>query len=140
MNALDLWFEIAKRIEAGKNEVEEEVLRSPVTLDLVIEMGARIEAGEADLRDLFEENEEPADADEERGQEANEKPPLRQVGEETYHLPPPQLLSQHGLSCRIAAVKLEYVFCQIDRDSSNLHCGPSSLSLLSMVERTIVAL
>jgi RNA polymerase primary sigma factor len=65
--------EIAKRIEAGKSEVEEEVLRSPVTLDLVIEMGARVEAGEADLRDLFEENEEPADADEERGREANEK-------------------------------------------------------------------
>src|SRR4030081_3476294 len=33
--------EIAKRIEAGENEVEEEVLRSPVTLDLVIEMGTR---------------------------------------------------------------------------------------------------
>jgi RNA polymerase primary sigma factor len=65
--------EIAKRIEAGKNEVDEEVLRSPVTLDLVIEMGARIEAGEADLRDLFEENEEPADVDEERAREANEK-------------------------------------------------------------------
>jgi RNA polymerase primary sigma factor len=65
--------EIAKRIEAGGNEVEEEVLRSPVTLDLVIEMGARVEAGEADLRDLFEENEEPADADEEGGHEANEK-------------------------------------------------------------------
>ena len=65
--------EIAKRIEAGENEVEEEVLRSPVTLDLVIEMGARVEAGEADLRDLFEENEEPTDADEERGREANEK-------------------------------------------------------------------
>jgi RNA polymerase primary sigma factor len=65
--------EIAKRIEAGENEVEEEVLRSPVTLDLVIEMGARVEAGEADLRDLFEENEEPADDDEERGREANEK-------------------------------------------------------------------
>jgi RNA polymerase primary sigma factor len=64
--------EIAKRIEAGKNEVEEEVLRSPVMLDLVIEMGARVEAGEADLRDLFEENEEPADDDEESGREANE--------------------------------------------------------------------
>src|ERR1700722_20163691 len=64
---------IAKRIEAGGNEVEQEVLRSPVTLDLVIEMGARGEAGEADLRDLFEENEEPADADEEGGHEANEK-------------------------------------------------------------------
>jgi len=57
--------EVAKRIEAGENEVEEEVLRSRVTLDLVIAMGARVEAGEADLRDLFEENEEPADADEE---------------------------------------------------------------------------
>src|SRR5258707_2214087 len=65
--------EIAKRIEAGENEVEEEILRSPVTLDLVIEMGARVEAGEADLRDLFEENEEPADADEERGREADER-------------------------------------------------------------------
>ena len=32
-----------------------------------------MEAGEADLRDLFEENDEPADADEERGREANEK-------------------------------------------------------------------
>jgi hypothetical protein len=64
--------EIAKRIEAGENEVEEEVLRSPVTLDLVIEMGARVEAGEADLRDIFEENQEPDD-DEEGGREANEK-------------------------------------------------------------------
>src|ERR1700732_3384204 len=63
--------EIAKRIEAGENEVEEEVLRSPVTLDLVIEMGARVEAGEVDLRDIFEENQEPADDDEERGGGAN---------------------------------------------------------------------
>jgi RNA polymerase primary sigma factor len=65
--------EIAKRMEAGENEVEEEVLRSPVTLDFVIEMGARVEAGEADLRDIFEENQEPADDDEERGPEADEK-------------------------------------------------------------------
>src|SRR6202030_2920767 len=65
--------EIAKRIEAGESEVEEEVLRSSVMLDLVIETGARVEAGEADLRELFEENEEPADADDERGREANEK-------------------------------------------------------------------
>jgi RNA polymerase primary sigma factor len=63
--------EIAKRIEAGENEVEDEVLRSSVTLDLVIEMGARVDAGEAALRELFEENEEPADTDEERG--PNEK-------------------------------------------------------------------
>src|ERR1700722_6677622 len=69
--------EIAKRIETGENEVENEVLRSPVTLDFVIEVGDRIEAGETDLREsgLFEENEpDPnADPDEERGPEANEK-------------------------------------------------------------------
>jgi len=65
--------EIAKRIEAGENEVEEEVLRSPVTLDFVIEMGARVEAGDGDLRDIFEENQESADEDEERGPEADEK-------------------------------------------------------------------
>ena len=65
--------EIAKRIEAGENEVEEEVLRSPVTLDFVIEMGARVEAGEGDLRDIFEENQEPADEDEERGPDADEE-------------------------------------------------------------------
>ncbi len=66
--------EIAKRIEAGENEVEDEVLRSPVTLDFVIEMGNRVETGEADLRDIFEEAaEEPSDPDEERGPEANEK-------------------------------------------------------------------
>src|ERR1700733_568771 len=50
--------EIAKRIEAGENEVEDVVLRSPVTLDFVIKMGDRIEAGETDLpqRGLCEEN------------------------------------------------------------------------------------
>src|SRR6266446_3001850 len=65
--------EIAKRIEAGEQEVEEEVLKSPVTLDFVIEMGARVEAGEGDLRDIFEENQEPANDDEERGPDADEK-------------------------------------------------------------------
>ncbi|HTT74834.1 MAG TPA: RNA polymerase sigma factor RpoD [Candidatus Binataceae bacterium] len=66
--------EIAKRIEAGENEVEDVVLRSPVTLDFVIKMGEQVAAGEADLRDIFEENEEPSsDPDEERGPEANEK-------------------------------------------------------------------
>jgi RNA polymerase primary sigma factor len=69
--------EIAKRIEAGENEVENEVLRSPVTLDFLIEVGDRIEVGETDLREsgIFEENEpDPnADPDEERGPEANEK-------------------------------------------------------------------
>src|SRR5437899_9697710 len=34
--------EIAKRIEAGENEVEEEVLGSPVTLDYVIKLGEAI--------------------------------------------------------------------------------------------------
>jgi RNA polymerase primary sigma factor len=65
--------EIAKRIEAGEQEVEEEVLKSPVTLDFLIDLGDRIEAGGADLRDIFEESEEPADPDEERGPEPNEK-------------------------------------------------------------------
>ena len=64
---------IAKRIEAGENEVEEEVLRSPLTLDLVLEIGARVAAGEACLGDLFEEYEEPADDEEEHGGEVNEK-------------------------------------------------------------------
>src|SRR5271170_4904856 len=69
--------EIAKRIEAGENEVEEEVLGSPIMLDFVIRVGERVEAGETDLREsgLFEESEpDPnADPDEERGPEANEK-------------------------------------------------------------------
>jgi RNA polymerase primary sigma factor len=65
--------EIAKRIEAGENEVEEEVLRSPVTLDLVIETSARVEAGEAHLRDLFEESDSDTAADEEVGREYTEK-------------------------------------------------------------------
>src|SRR3984957_13891322 len=64
--------EIAKRIEAGENEVENEVLRSPVTLDFLIEVGDRIESGDTDLREsgIFEENEEPSsDSEEERGPE-----------------------------------------------------------------------
>ena len=68
--------EIAKRIEAGENEVENQVLRSSVTLNFLIEVGERIEAGETDLRDsgLFEENEEPShDPDEERGPDVSEK-------------------------------------------------------------------
>ena len=77
--------EIAKRIEAGENEVEEEVLCSPVTLDLVIETGARIEAGEADLRDLFAENEEPTEADEEAWPEATEEQ-LKQLSTATTKL------------------------------------------------------
>ncbi len=77
--------EIGKRIKAGEHEVEEEVLRSAVTLDLVIETGARVEAGEADLRDLFEENEEASDRDEEHGPEANEKQ-LKQLSTATAKL------------------------------------------------------
>jgi RNA polymerase primary sigma factor len=45
-----------------------------VTLDLVIQMGERVEAGEADLHDIFGENEEQAAADnDEEGREAHEK-------------------------------------------------------------------
>src|SRR5712692_9567275 len=65
--------EIAKRIETGEKEVEEEVLRSPVTLDRIITIAGDVESGEGDLRDVFEENEEQSDPDEERGAEANEK-------------------------------------------------------------------
>src|SRR6202165_4906309 len=65
--------EIAKRIEAGEQEVEEEALKAPGTVDFLFYLGERIEAGEADLRDIFEESDEPADPDEERGPEANEK-------------------------------------------------------------------
>jgi RNA polymerase primary sigma factor len=65
--------EIAKRIEAGEKEVEDEVLRSPVALDRIILIAEEIESGEGDLRDIFEENEEQTDPDEERGPEANEK-------------------------------------------------------------------
>jgi RNA polymerase primary sigma factor len=65
--------EIAKRIQAGENEVQEEVMRSAVTLDLVIEIGVQVETGEADVGYLFEESEEPADADEQGGREARAK-------------------------------------------------------------------
>jgi RNA polymerase primary sigma factor len=66
--------EIAKRIETGENEVEDVVLRSPVTLDFVIKMGEEVALGEADLRDIFEENEESSsEPDEEREPDANEK-------------------------------------------------------------------
>src|SRR5262249_17774610 len=65
--------EIAKLIEAGEHAVEEEVLRSPLTLDFVIEMGARVEVGEADPHEIFEEIPEPADPDEEGEPERNAK-------------------------------------------------------------------
>jgi hypothetical protein len=62
------------RWQYGAKKHTEEVLRSPVTLEFVIEMGARVEAGEGDQRDIFEENtQEPADDDEERVPDADEK-------------------------------------------------------------------
>jgi RNA polymerase primary sigma factor len=63
--------EVARRIEAGEKEAEEEVLNSPIMLDYIIRMGEQIEAAEADLRDVFEDNDE-ADADEEKGPETDE--------------------------------------------------------------------
>ena len=63
--------EVARRIEAGEKEVEEEVLNSPIMLDYIIRIGEQVEAAEADLRDVFEENDE-AEADEEKGPEADE--------------------------------------------------------------------
>jgi RNA polymerase primary sigma factor len=85
--------EVAKRIEASEKEVEEEILRSPMTLDLVIEMGARVEAGEAGLRDFFEENEELDDDDDERGRKAKEKQ-LRELST--------AIIKLKSLRCRIA--------------------------------------
>ncbi len=63
--------EVAKRIEAGIVEVEEEILKSPVMLDYIIRIGEQVEAAEVDLRGLFEESEE-AEADEEKGVEADQ--------------------------------------------------------------------
>ena len=63
--------EVARRIEAGEKEVEEEVLKSPVMLDYIIGIGEQVEAAEADLHDVFEDNDE-AEADEEKGPEADE--------------------------------------------------------------------
>ena len=64
-------IEVAKRIEAAKKEVEEEILKSPVMLDYIIRIGEQVEAGEAELCDVFEENAE-AEMDEEKGAEADE--------------------------------------------------------------------
>ena len=71
-------LEIARRIEAGKREAQEELLKSPVLLDYVIRMGEQVEAGEADLRDVFVENEQ--EADEEKGHEAEEAQRERLLG------------------------------------------------------------
>src|SRR5215469_9936983 len=102
--------EIANRIEAGEHAVEDEVLRSPVMLDLVVEIGGRVEAGEADPRDIFEENQELADADEDGEPEANEKQleklftatrklkslrrRITEIGEKLKHRPEPNLKAQ----------------------------------------------
>jgi RNA polymerase primary sigma factor len=72
--------EIAKRIEAGEKEVEEEVLKSPIMLDHIIHVGERVEAGEADLRDIFEEAAEETDSDDEKGPEADEAQCERLLG------------------------------------------------------------
>jgi RNA polymerase primary sigma factor len=63
--------EVAERIEAGEKQVEEEALNSPIMLDYMIRIGEQVEAAEADLRDVFEDNDE-ALADEEKGPEADE--------------------------------------------------------------------
>ena len=102
--------DIAKLIEAGEYAVEDEVLRSPVTLDLVIEMGARVEAGEADPWAMFEENLEPPEAEEEGEPESNAKQlrklftattklkslrrRIEEIGEKLKHRPKPILKTQ----------------------------------------------
>jgi RNA polymerase primary sigma factor len=99
-----------KLIEVSADAVEDEVLRSPVTLDLVIELGARVEAGEADPHEIFEQNPAPADAAEEGEPEANEKQlkklftattklkslrsRIREIEEKLKHRPKPILKTQ----------------------------------------------
>jgi RNA polymerase primary sigma factor len=68
--------EVAKRIEAGKKEVEEEILKSPVMLDYIILIGEQGEAADADVREVFEENEE-AEPDAEQGPEVDEAQRVR---------------------------------------------------------------
>jgi RNA polymerase primary sigma factor len=68
--------EVARRIEAGEKEVEEEVLNSPIMLDYIIRIGEQVEAAEADLRDVFEKNEETW-VDEEQAPEADEAQRVR---------------------------------------------------------------
>ena len=65
--------EIAKRIEAGENEVEEEVLGSPVTLDFVIESASGSRPARPTCATSSKRAKSPTDPDEERGPEANEK-------------------------------------------------------------------
>jgi RNA polymerase primary sigma factor len=62
---------VAKRIEAGEKEVEEEILKSPILLDYIIGIGEPVKAAEANLHDVFEDNDE-GEADEEKGPEADE--------------------------------------------------------------------
>jgi RNA polymerase primary sigma factor len=104
--------EIAKRIESGEMEVSEEVLKSPVTLDFIIGIGERVESGEADLREIFEEGEEP-DPDEEKGPEADEaqrerllafttklsrlRDNLNEIEERLHKKPPPGPKVRHKL-------------------------------------------
>jgi RNA polymerase primary sigma factor len=68
--------ELAKRIEAGESEVEDEILKSPLMVDYVIRIGEQVEASDVDLRAVFEENEE-AQEDEGKGPEADEAQRVR---------------------------------------------------------------
>ncbi len=62
--------EIAKRIEAGEDEVKEEVFSSPVTLRTILQLGERVRQGESEVRDVFEEAED-AERDDEKGFESD---------------------------------------------------------------------
>src|SRR5579875_3542007 len=64
--------EIAKRIEAGENEVKEEIFNSPVTVQRIIELGERAKEGEAEVRGIFEEADD-TERDEERSSESDDE-------------------------------------------------------------------
>ena len=62
----------------------------------------------------------------------------RQLRHEDAQLPAAERLAQHRLPPRIDAVHPEVVLCQINSQRCNLHCGPSSLRLVSL-ERAFLA-
>jgi RNA polymerase primary sigma factor len=62
--------EIAKRIEAGENEVKEEVFSSPVTVRTILQLAERVRQGEGEVRGVFEEAED-AEREDEKGFESD---------------------------------------------------------------------
>jgi len=78
---------IAKKIEQGQKDIEEEVYRSPVALSYIIELGEELKEGRVRVRDLFEDDSssEQTEGEEEEAEEetpAEEEPEVSQVEED----------------------------------------------------------